>query len=76
MVSMSEGEFQAEIDKRRAAYETRLRQEQAGQRRAELAKWFDAYNHVTREVEAMERRRARQLLPTDWIEEPKDSQDV
>ena len=67
---------QAEIDKRRAAYEARLRQEQAAQRRAELAKWFDAYNRVTREVEAMERRRAQQMLPTDWIEEPEDSQGV
>lgn len=59
---------QAEIDKRLAAYEARLRQQEASQRRAEMAKWFDAYHDVAREAKATAHRRAQQLLPTDWIE--------
>jgi CRP-like cAMP-binding protein/membrane protein YdbS with pleckstrin-like domain len=57
---------QAEIDRRREAYEARLREEEAVRRRASMAKWFDAYHGVAREIDAMTKR-AQQQLP-DWTE--------
>lgn len=64
--------IQAEIDQRRAAYEARLRQQEAAQRRAEMAKWFDAYYDVEREIETVYRRRAQQFRPPDWSEESEE----
>jgi CRP-like cAMP-binding protein/membrane protein YdbS with pleckstrin-like domain len=63
-------QVQAEVDRRREAYEERLRQEEAERQRASMAKWFDAYHGVAGEIDAMTRR-AQQQLP-DWTAETLD----
>ena len=57
---------QEEIDKRREAYENKLRQEEAERRRTEMARWFGVYYGTSDDIETRIKR-ARRLYPTDWL---------
>jgi len=59
----------AEIEKRRKAYNARLRQQEVKQRQAEMARWFAAYHDEARELEARARRRYEQSRPADWTKD-------
>ncbi|MFZ5915909.1 MAG: cyclic nucleotide-binding domain-containing protein [Chloroflexota bacterium] len=67
---------QAEIDKRREAYAARLRREEAERNRATMAKWFEAYHDVSRDIASIIQRQTEQMRPTGWAQEPKTDTDT